>query len=136
MSGSPSMMKDRAIMVCKSNMKKHGWQVPKKTGKSEISAEQSLRDLESKIQEAMPNRNNVIQSPSNNIWVEDIYDTYIIVRSNDETFKVPYTTDENSDIQVDWSKAVEVCRKIVYEEQPKQVVSTVRNRITYNGIER
>ncbi len=102
--------KGEKIAICKVQLKKKGT--------SEAYSEESLRekywDFEDKIREALhPHHDHYY--PSYGPYVEDVFEDYVIVGvEGGKTYKLPYTMD-GDDVSFDWSEAVEVERKTVYE---------------------
>lgn len=113
MGGNDGMEKSRAIAICKANLKKHNWKVPKES-ESETSLWEEMNKFEKKLREAFMGPMNDTVSPSGP-WIEDIYDTYAIVRKGDSCWKVPYTMDGET-VTVNWEKAIKVERKTVWDE--------------------
>jgi len=123
--GNPKYDKSRAVAICKGSLKKRGWKVPKKTeGESELSMYEEMREFESKLREAFMGPSNDLQ-PSSGPWIEDIYDEYAIIRKGEDCWKVPYTMN-GEEITVSWDKAVEVERKVVWEEEKEEASKTIK----------
>ena len=124
------------IAICKFNLKKHGWKVPKEAG-SELSIEQEINELEKKIRDAIGPSPDVVPS---SVWVTDVFDDYVIVYKGDKLYKVNWSMSGN-EVSVDWNSAVEVERKIVYEpvSAERKIITRVPNvkrkyrRITYGS---
>jgi hypothetical protein len=125
MGDNPDYKKDRAIAICKAQLKKNNWKVKK--GEAELSMREELWDLEKKIREAIRGPVDA-PVPSSGPWVADIFDDYIIVEKADKLFKVDWSM-SGDDINVDWDTAVEVERKTVYEpvegESEREVITKV-----------
>ena len=134
MKSNPDYEKDRAIAICKAQIKKN-------KGKSEewmdeATSETGLREVEDMFYKAL-NEDNISQ-PSSYAYPVDIFDDYAIISKGDKHFKVPYTISD-SEVNVSWEKAIEVVRKVTYEKASSDEVVTyvtkhtrVRGRIT-NG---
>lgn len=110
------------IAICKVQLKKKG--------SSEAYSEESLReefyDFEDKIRDALSPMRDIVQ-PSYGPYVMDIFDDYIIVEKGSNLYKLPYTID-GDDVTFDWSSAIEVKRRTVYdpvEEAEREIVTKV-----------
>ena len=68
--------------------------------------------------------NDVVASGSTNYWVQDTYDTYLIVESSKDGdyFKVPYSVSGNDYIFASQSDWVEVERKYVETVSKKELI--------------
>lgn len=100
------------IAICKWNLKRHDWKVPK-SEEAELSMREELYGLEKKIRDAIMGPMKEVREQSGP-WVVDVFDDYVIVDNAAKLFKVPYTI-KGDEVSVDWAAAVEVERKTVYE---------------------
>ena len=112
--------KGEKIAICKVQLKKKG--------SSEAYSEESLReqfyDFEDKIRDALSPMHD---TPSYGPYVMDVFDDYVIVEKGNDLFKVPYTM-KGDDVTFDWSEAIEVKRRTVYEpveEAEREIVTKV-----------
>ena len=138
---NPDYKDNRAIAICKAQLKKNNWKVPESSEEAELSMREELWELEKKIREAVMGPVDGI-SPTSSPYLSDIFDDYLIIEKGAKLFKVPYSM-SGDDISADWDKAIEVERKTVYEpvsEAERQVITKVPNvkrgshrRITYGN---
>jgi len=123
MEGNPDYDKSRAVAICKANLKKNNWKVPKES-ESELSLREEVYELEKKLREAFMGPAYDLK-PSDGPWIEDIYDTYAIVTKGSSCWKVPYTMSGDT-VAVDWDNAVKVERRVVWEEAKEEASKDVK----------
>jgi len=117
---NPKFDKGKAIMICKSQLKKKGT--------SEISIREYLNKIESKVYEKF----NSHSVPSEtNVWVSDIFDDYVVLEKNNAYFKVPYTVEADGGVEIKWEDMLKVEKITSYE--PSKEESTVANRRETQG---
>ncbi len=96
------------IAICKWSLKKNG---TSNEAVSELSMRDELWALEDKIRDAIGDSNGLVNSY---MYVADIFDDYVIIEKDSKMFKISYTL-SGDDVSVDWTGAVEVERRTVYE---------------------
>ena len=123
MEQNPKYKGNKAIVICKAQLKKNNWKVKK--GEAELSMREELWELETKIREAINGPGTIRDEPAST-WVEDVFDDYVIVNRGDKKFKVDWSI-SGEDVKIDWDSAVEVERKTVYEpsEADREITTKV-----------
>ena len=83
--------KGEKIAICKMQLKKMGWKVPKES-ESQLGLREKLREIENKIYDAIREKASPIEvSPSYGPWLDEIFDDYLIVAKDDKVYSAPYT---------------------------------------------
>jgi hypothetical protein len=103
--GKPYTEGDK-IAICKAQLKKTG-------ASEEALSEESLRELENKLDRAL-SPGGVERPTSPSPYLVDVYDDYVIVSKNEKYYKLGYTM-EGDDVSFSWESAIEVERKTTYE---------------------
>ena len=106
------------IAICKWSLKKNGMS---NEAVSELSMRDELWALEDKIRDAIGDSNGLVDSY---MYVADIFDAYVVIAKDGKTYSVPYAL-SGDDVSVDWTGAVEVERRTVYEPVKADASSTV-----------
>ena len=116
MDSNPKYTEDRAIAICKAQLKKNGWKTKK--GEADLSMHEELWELEKKIREAIGGP--MLDSPASSPYVSDIFDDYVIINKGSKLYKVDWSM-SGDEVTIDWDSAVEVDRKTVYEPSESEM---------------